>query len=109
MRYALTLLLIALPSCSTARANDGDETCAAIAITELPPVELAAPPAVSVEIALPKRTIEVYPGKVMRDGVLLFDACSIELEDRSIDYTDCCPDGWHPLALGVGGLICEED
>ena len=99
MRYFTLILITTLTACATAQAAPEEEACADIAITELPPIE----------IVFPARTIEIAAGRKMTDGVLSFAICFTEDEDRSIDYSGCCPDGWHALALGANGLICEED
>jgi hypothetical protein len=55
-------------------------------------------------IEFPRRVVEVST-RSLTGG----DVCYTNYDDYT-DYADCCPDGWHPLALGVNnGVLCEED
>jgi hypothetical protein len=100
MRHIFLILLL---SCSAARADDVPEECGAFEVTSMPvlelkPVEVSGVISIDEMPASPKRLIEVYAGRRMEDGVLLPSTCSVEGEDRSVDYNDCCPLGWQPLA-----------
>ena len=67
---------------------------------------------VEVTMNFPKRTIAVYTGSLLVDGVLTPSVrCQVTSEDgASTDYNGCCPSGWHPLTLTENaGLLCEED
>ena len=108
------LFLIFLVSCTPAHAEDAPEECSLVIdempILELKPIKMSG--VISIDEMPPvepsRRIIEVYAGRKMENGILSIAPCYVEQDDRSVDYTDCCPDGWQPLALGVDGLICEE-
>jgi len=110
MRLFLAISLISLSSCAAAQADDPTAACADIAITEMPPIQLAAEPVV--QVTMPKRVIEVANTRVMVEGVVWVDTCYVvDPYSQYVDYSGCCPAGWHALALSVGeeGLLCEED
>jgi len=86
-----------------------------IAITELPAVQFAEMPTITV--AMPKRLIEVsIMGRTSESGVYTEGRCDQVVSDGNdggayaTDYGACCPPEWHFLAVnGEGDAICEED
>lgn len=70
------------------------------------------PVEVTVHVDAPKRVIEVNGVHLLSDGIYnTGNPCREISGDGSydVDVSTCCPSGWHPLALGPNGLLCEED